>query len=357
MRIGVPREIKQNELRVGLTPGSVSELVWQGHEVVVEKDAGHGIKASDGDYIKAGARILNDPEKIFDAAELIVKVKEPQLEECARLRSDHTLFTYLHLAANRRQTEALMASGCTAIAYETVTGDAGNLPLLQPMSEVAGRLSIQAGAYALQSANGGAGILLSGAPGTKSANIIILGGGVAGENALQMALGARARCTVFETCLSRISGLDRIYGANAQVEFSTKDAIAESIRTADLVIGAVLIPGALAPKLVNRDMLGNMKPGAVLVDISIDQGGCFETSKPTTHDNPTYVVDDIVHYCVANMPGAVPQTSTVALNNATLKYVLRLAGEGVHNALVSDRHLLAGLHVWRGGIAHPVVAG
>jgi alanine dehydrogenase len=356
MKIGVPSEIKQNEHRVGLTPSSVSELKRCGHSIFVQSGAGLGIGATDAEFQSAGAEILETPEEVFESAQLIVKVKEPQLHECARLKADQTIFTYLHLAADKPQAEALVASGCTAIAYETVSSDSGRLPLLQPMSEVAGRLSIQAGAYGLQRRQGGAGVLLSGAPGTKPANVVILGGGVAGENALQMAIGARARTTVFERSLPRIAELDRHYGGDASILFSTQGAIAEAIQDADMVIGAVLIPGASAPKLISREMLGSMKKGSVLVDISIDQGGCFETSKPTTYDEPTYIVDDIVHYCVANMPGAVPQTSTIALNNATLRYVLKLANEGVHEALSTDPHLREGLNVWNHAIANEIVA-
>lgn len=356
MIIGVPTEIKTLEHRVGLVPGSVRELTAQGHDVLVQADAGRGVGFHDADYKDAGAEIIATPEEIFAKADMIVKVKEPQLNECAMLRPGQTLFTYLHLAADKPQAEALCKSGCLAIAYETVTNDKGTLPLLQPMSEVAGRMSVQVGAACLEKKNGGAGILLGGVPGVDAAEVVIIGGGVAGENALQMAIGARANIIIFERSLTRIAELDRDYGDKVQVSYSTKLAVEEAVMQADLVIGAVLVPGAAAPKLVTREMLAGMKDGSVLVDIAIDQGGCFETSKPTTHDKPTYEIDGVVHYCVANMPGGVPKTSAIALNNATLPYVLKLANKGVKQALAEDRHLRNGVNVHDGFITYEAVA-
>ncbi|MEP1442686.1 MAG: alanine dehydrogenase [Hyphomicrobiales bacterium] len=355
MKIGVPKEIKTKEFRVGLTPASVAEITARGHSVIVETQAGAGIGASDDDYKAAGAEVSPTAAGVFEAAEMIVKVKEPQLSECAMLKPHHTLFTYLHLAADKPQAEALCNSGCLAIAYETVTSNQNTLPLLQPMSEVAGRLSIQVGANALMKHAGGEGLLIAGVPGVAPAKVVILGGGVAGENALQMALGMRADVTIFERNVNRIADLDRQYGERAKVVYSTGAAVREAVLAADLVIGAVLIPGAAAPRLVTREMLGHMKDGSVLVDISIDQGGCFETSRATTHDEPTYVVDGVVHYCVANMPGGVPKTSAYALNNATLPFVLKLA-DGVSAALAADPHLAAGVNVSSGAITHEAVA-
>lgn len=356
MLIGVPKEIKTREYRVGLTPPSVAELTAHGHHVIVEAGAGAGIDLSDALYQEAGAEIVATAAAVFERAAMIVKVKEPQPAECALLRPGQTLFTYLHLAADIPQAEALCRSGCLAIAYETVTSPQGHLPLLQPMSEVAGRMSVQVGARALEQVSGGRGLLLGGVPGVAPAKVVILGGGVAGENALQMAIGARARVTVFERSLSRIASLDHHYGDKATIAYSTGAALREAVLDADLVIGAVLIPGAAAPKLVTRDMLKQMKKGSVLVDIAIDQGGCFETSRPTTHDAPTYIVDGVVHYCVANMPGGVPRTATFALNNATLPYVLALADKGVQQALADDPHLRAGVNVAAGKIRHDAVA-
>ena len=356
MIIGVPKEIKTLENRVGLVPNSVRELTAHGHDVLVETDAGCGVGFNDKAYIDAGASIVKTAEEVFAKAEMIVKVKEPQLNECAMLRPGQTLFTYLHLAADKPQAEALCKSGCLAIAYETVTNDRGTLPLLQPMSEVAGRMSVQVGATCLEKTHGGAGVLLGGVPGVDAAEVVILGGGVAGENALQMAIGARANIIIFEKSIPRIAELDRIYGDKVQVSYSTKLAVEEAVLKADLVIGAVLIPGASAPKLVTRDMLARMQDGAVLVDIAIDQGGCFETSKPTTHDEPTYVVDGVVHYCVANMPGGVPKTSAIALNNATLPYVLKLANQGVNAALEADEHLRNGVNIQDGYVTYEAVA-
>lgn len=356
MIIGVPKEIKTLENRVGLVPNSVRELTAHGHDVLVETDAACGVGFNDKAYIDAGASIVKTAEEVFAKAEMIVKVKEPQLNECAMLRPGQTLFTYLHLAADKPQAEALCKSGCLAIAYETVTNDRGTLPLLQPMSEVAGRMSVQVGATCLEKTHGGAGVLLGGVPGVDAAEVVILGGGVAGENALQMAIGARANIIIFEKSIPRIAELDRIYGDKVQVSYSTKLAVEEAVLKADLVIGAVLIPGASAPKLVTRDMLARMQDGAVLVDIAIDQGGCFETSKPTTHDEPTYVVDGVVHYCVANMPGGVPKTSAIALNNATLPYVLKLANQGVNAALEADEHLRNGVNIQDGYVTYEAVA-
>ena len=356
MIIGVPKEIKTLENRVGLIPGSVRELVAHGHEVLIEKDAGLGVGFKDKAYQDAGAKIKKTPSEIFAEADMIVKVKEPQLNECEMLRPDQTIFTYLHLAADKPQAAALCKSGCLAIAYETVTNDRGTLPLLQPMSEVAGRMAVQVGAACLEKTNGGAGILLGGVPGVDAAEVVIIGGGVAGENALQMAIGARANIIVFEKSLARIAELDRMYGDRVQVSYSTNLAVEEAVLNADLVIGAVLIPGASAPQLVSRENLKGMRDGSVLVDIAIDQGGCFETSKPTTHDKPTYVVDGVVHYCVANMPGGVPKTSAIALNNATLPYVLKLADMGIKDALASDKHLRNGVNVQAGFITYEAVA-
>lgn len=356
MIIGVPKEIKTLENRVGLVPSSVREITAQGHTVLVEANAGQGVGFSDEVYTEAGASIIQTAAEIFQRAEMIVKVKEPQLNECAMLRPGQTLFTYLHLAADKPQAQALCKSGCLAIAYETVTNDRGTLPLLQPMSEVAGRMAVQVGATCLEKTHGGSGILLGGVPGVDAAEVVILGGGVAGENALQMAIGARANIIIFERSIPRIAELDRIYGDKVQVSYSTKLAVEEAVLNADLVIGAVLIPGASAPKLVTRDMLAKMKNGSVLVDIAIDQGGCFETSRPTTHDKPTYVIDGVVHYCVANMPGGVPKTSAIALNNATLPYVLKLANKGIKAALAGDAHLRNGVNVQDGFVTYEAVA-
>ena len=328
MRIGVPKEIKTLEFRVGMTPAGVGELVHDGHEVIVETNAGLGIGMSDADYEKAGAKVLGTAEEVFDAAEMIVKVKEPQLPECEMLREDQVLFTYLHLAADPAQAKALVESGTTAIAYETVTANDGSLPLLTPMSEVAGRLSVQAGAFHLQKANGGRGVLLGGVPGVKPGKVVVIGGGVSGMNAADMAIGLGAEVTILDRSLPRLRELDDIWGGRIQTVYSTKHAIEELVLEADLVVGAVLIAGAAAPKLVSAETVKEMHAGAVMVDISIDQGGCFETSRPTTHAEPTYVVDGVVHYCVTNMPGAVPRTSTFALTNATLPFVKNLARYG-----------------------------
>lgn len=356
MIVGVPKEIKSHENRVGLTTGSVAELVKHGHRVLIETNAGAAVSMTDLDYQAAGAEICDSADAVFDHADLIVKVKEPQLTECAKLSKGQILFTYLHLAADKPQADALCASGCTAIAYETITDAAGRLPLLQPMSEVAGRMSVQVGARYLEGSAGGPGLLLGGVPGVAAANVVILGGGIAGENALQMALGARANVTLFEKSLNRIAELDRVYGSRATISYSTSTAVEQAIADADLIIGAVLVPGAAAPKLIRREDLARLKSGCVLVDIAIDQGGCFETSRPTTHDDPVYVVDGIVHYCVANMPGGVARTSTIALNNATLPYVLKLADNGVRLCLDTDDHFARGLNVHEGRVCHPAVA-
>jgi alanine dehydrogenase len=356
MKIGVPKEIKTLEFRVGMVPAGVRELVHDGHEVVVETNAGAGIDMSDADYEKAGARIVASPEAVFAEADLIVKVKEPQLHECAMLRPDQVLFTYLHLAADPKQAAALVESGTTAIAYETVTAADGSLPLLTPMSEVAGRLSIQAGAYALQKANGGCGVLLGGVPGVGPAKVTIIGGGVAGTNAAEMAIGLGAQVTILDCSVPRLREISDRWSGRVQTEYSTKHAIDVHVPKADLVVGSVLIAGAAAPKLVMAEHVRQMRAGAVLVDISIDQGGCFETSRPTTHAEPTYIVDDVVHYCVTNMPGAVPRTSTFALTNVTLPFVKSLASLGWVEALSRDPHLAQGLNVHSGHVNHEAVA-
>lgn len=356
MLVGVPKEIKNHEYRVGLTPESVAELTLQGHNVLVQTQAGSGIGASDADYRAAGATIATDAAAVFKTAEMVIKVKEPQAAERALLRPGQILFTYLHLAPDPDQTRDLVNSGVTAIAYETVTDATGGLPLLKPMSQVAGRMSIQAGATALEKAHGGRGVLLGGVPGVQPGKVVILGGGVVGFHAAENAVGLQADVTVLDKNPLVLERLSTHFGARARVLYSHKAALAEAIAGADLVIGAVLVPGAAAPKLVTREMLGTMKPGAVLVDVAIDQGGCFETSHATTHADPTYVVDGIVHYCVANMPGAVARTSTYALNNATLPHVIRLANLGWHEALATDSHLRAGLNVWRGHVTCAPVA-
>jgi alanine dehydrogenase len=355
MRIGVPTEIKSNEFRVGLVPGSVRELTARGHQVVVQSGAGAGISADDAAYEKAGARIVPDAEELFSAADMIVKVKEPQPIEWRRLKPNQILFTYLHLAADPDQARGLMSSGATAIAYETVTDDSGALPLLAPMSEVAGRLAIEAAAGALRRHTGGRGVLMGGVPGVRPAKVVILGGGVVGTHAARMAAGLGADVSILDRSLPRLRHLDELFEGRVRTLASTLDTIETEVLGADVVVGAVLVAGASAPKLVSRSMLKQMKRGAVLVDVSIDQGGCFATSKPTTHANPTYEVDGIIHYCVANMPGCVPVSSAQALNNATLPFVLKLADKGLA-ALDRDRHLAAGLNVRAGRITHPAVA-
>ena len=355
MLIGVPKEIKVHEYRVGLVPAGVRELVAAGHEVVVQSNAGAGIGMNDDDYVAAGARVVSDAQQVFDSAQLIVKVKEPQPEECRMLRAGQALFTYLHLAPDPQQAKGLIDSGATAIAYETVGSPDGSLPLLTPMSEVAGRMSVQVGAASLQKANGGRGVLLGGVPGVLPAKVVILGGGVSGTSAAEMAVGLRADVTVVDSSLKKLRALDAVFGGRLKTCASTAQAIESLVKEADLVIGAVLVAGAAAPKLVTREMVRKMKPGAVLVDISIDQGGCFETSRPTTHANPTYIDESVVHYCVTNMPGAVPRTSTFALTNATLPYVKALAN-GVQEALERDAYLAQGLNVHAGAITHEAVA-
>ncbi len=355
MLIGIPKEIKNHEYRVGLTPASVRELVQAGHTALVEKHAGVSIGFPDEMYLDAGARIAENADEVFDAADMIVKVKEPQPEECVKLRRGQILYTYLHLAPDPEQTRLLLNSGATCIAYETVTDDMGGLPLLAPMSEVAGRMSIQAGAHHLEKAQGGMGTLLGGVPGVAPAEVLIIGGGVVGTQAARMAVGLGADVTILDRSLPRLRQLDAEFGGRLKCVYSTIDAIERYTCSADLVIGAVLIPGAAAPKLINRSMLKNMKDGAVLVDVAIDQGGCFETSKATTHQDPTYVVEGVVHYCVANMPGGVARTSTMALNNATLPYALQLANKGL-DALKHNPHLMNGLNVHDGRITHPAVA-
>jgi len=356
MRIGVPKEIKVHEYRAGLTPAGVRELTTAGHGVLVERDAGRGAGLTDADYEAAGATVVPSAEAVFEGAELIVKVKEPQPQECARLRLGQVLFTYLHLAADPEQTKALIRSGATAIAYETVTAPDGSLPLLTPMSEVAGRMSVQVGAHCLQKVSGGSGVLLGGVPGVAPAKVVVLGGGVAGTGAIEMAVGLRADVTVVDRSMPRLRELSALFGPNLKTAFSTRAAVEALVADADLVIGAVLVVGAAAPKLVTRDMVRDMRPGSVLVDISIDQGGCFETSRPTTHEDPTFLVDDVVHYCVTNMPGAVPRTSTAALTNVTLPYVQRLADRGWERALGDDPHLAAGLNLHAGSVHHRAVA-
>ncbi len=356
MRVGVPKEIKNHEYRVGLTPASVAELTAAGHEVVVEALAGNGIDFSDRDYMDAGARILPNASEVFMAADMIVKVKEPQPSEIAMLQARHTLFTYLHLAPDPEQAKGLMASGATCIAYETVTSKSGALPLLKPMSEVAGRMSVQVGAHYLEKEQGGRGVLLGGVPGVAPARVAILGGGISGVNAAQMAVGMRADVTIYDINNDRLAELDMFFSSQIKTQYASKAAIAAAVEKAHLVIGAVLVPGAAAPKLVTREMLKTMKRGSVLVDIAIDQGGCFETSRATTHDDPVFVEEGVIHYCVANMPGAVARTSAFALNNATLPFVLRLANLGAEGAMAADPHLAAGLNVSGGQIRHKAVA-
>ena len=356
MRVGVPREIKNHEYRVGLTPASVAELVAAGHEAIVETAAGNGIDFNDADYVAAGARIVATPAEVFAQSDMIVKVKEPQPGEIALLEPRHLLFTYLHLAADKPQAEGLMRSGATCIAYETVTSRSGTLPLLKPMSEVAGRMAIQVGAHYLEKEQGGRGVLLGGVPGVAPARVAILGGGVAGVNAAQMAVGMRADVTIYDINNDRLAELDMFFSSQIKTAYASKAAIAAAVKNAHLVIGAVLVPGAAAPRLVIREMLKTMKRGSVLVDIAIDQGGCFETSHATTHDDPVFEVDGIIHYCVANMPGAVARTSAFALNNATLPFVLKLASLGAEAAMAADPHLANGLNVSAGKIRHQAVA-
>jgi len=356
MLIGVPKEIKNNEFRVGMVPASVRELTSSGHQVIVEHNAGIGIGFTDDDYTDAGASIKDTAEQVFAEAEMIVKVKEPLTEERARLREGQILFTYLHLAPDLPQTEDLIKSKAVCIAYETVTSPTGGLPLLAPMSEVAGRMSIQAGAQCLEKSHSGRGMLLGGVPGVKPAKVVILGGGVVGNNAAQMAVGMGARVVILDRNIDVLRKLTAQFGSAVQPIFSSKDTLDEHVQNADLVIGGVLIPGAEAPKLVSAEMIKRMKPGAAVVDVAIDQGGCFETSHATTHAEPTYIVDDVVHYCVANMPGAVPLTSTFALNNVTLPFIMELANKGYKKALAENSHLLEGLNVYRGQVTCESVA-
>jgi len=356
MLVGVPREIKTHEYRVGLTTGSVSELVHHGHAVIVETMAGAGIGLSDEMYRRAGAEIVGSAADVFARADMIVKVKEPQPHECRMLREGQVLFTYLHLAPDPEQTRALLASGCIAIAYETVTGPGNTLPLLSPMSEVAGRMSIQAGAHCLEKEQGGSGMLLGGVPGVEAAKVVVLGGGVVGTNAVRMAMGMEAHVTVIDKSLARLKELDFRFGGMLNTIFATREATQRHVTGADLVVGAVLVAGAKAPHLVSRKVVRAMRPGSAIVDISIDQGGCIETSRPTTWDDPIYVADGVVHYCVTNMPAIVPRTSTFALTNATLSYAMELADKGVEHAVRDDATLLRGVNVFDGHITHAGVA-
>jgi alanine dehydrogenase len=356
MLVGVPKEIKNHEYRVGLTPASVRELVTHGHQVMVQSNAGAEIGLSDEQYVAAGASIVDSAKEIFARAEMIVKVKEPQPGECAMLGEGQILYTYLHLAPDPEQTAALVKSGAVCIAYETITGQGGGLPLLAPMSEVAGRMAIQAGATHLEKSKGGMGLLLGGVPGVAAGHIVIIGAGVVGTNALQMAVGTGARVTVLDKNIDRLRQLDLVFGNRISTMYSNAHSIEEAVLSADLVVGGVLVPGAAAPKLVTRDMISRMKKGAVVVDVAIDQGGCFETSHPTTHAEPTFVVDGVVHYCVANMPGAVARTSTFALNNATIGHALALANKGWQKALADDHNLRHGLNVCQGKVTYAAVA-
>jgi alanine dehydrogenase len=356
MLVGVPKEIKNHEYRVGLTPNGAAALVRNGHQVLVETNAGAGVGFDDAMYTKAGAKIAKNADEVFAAADMIVKVKEPQAVECKKLRSGQILFTYLHLAPDPEQAKMLIASDCVAIAYETVTDVHGGLPLLKPMSEVAGRMSIQAGAHSLEKAQGGLGVLLPGVPGVAPAKVLVLGGGVVGINAARMAAGLGAEVTIMDISLHRLTQIDNDFGNVMTTEYSTHEHICERLPETDLVIGGVLIPGAAAPKLITKEMLKLMRPGSVIVDVAIDQGGCLETSHATTHQDPTYVVDGVVHYCVANMPGAVARTSTLALTNATLPFVLALANKGYKKALEDDAHLRNGLNIHRGKVTYAAVA-
>lgn len=355
MLIGVPKEIKNHEYRVGLTPSSVMELVKHGHQIMIQRNAGAGVDFSDDQYIVAGAEIVTTAEEIFARGDMIIKVKEPQPQECRMLREGQILYTYLHLAPDPDQTKLLVESGATCVAYETVTDAEGGLPLLAPMSEVAGRMSVQAGAHHLEKAQGGRGVLLAGVPGVAPAKVLVIGGGVVGDNAALMAVGMGADVTILDRSISRLRQLDGEYEGRARCVFSTNTAIEEYALEADLVIGAVLVHGAAAPKLLSKDLIKRMKKGAVVVDVAIDQGGCFETSKATTHDQPTYIVDEVVHYCVANMPGGVARTATMALNNATLPYAIALANDPV-NALFTNANLQNGLNVHKGSVTYKAVA-
>jgi alanine dehydrogenase len=356
MLVGVPREIKNHEYRVGLTPAGARELSAHGHQVLVQRGAGEAIGLSDEAYEAAGAQLVEQAQEVYARAGMIIKVKEPQPAECAMLRPGQLLYAYLHLAPDPEQTRALLASGCSAIAYETVTDARGGLPLLAPMSEVAGRMSIQAGAHALEKAQGGSGVLLGGVPGVRAGRVLVLGGGTVGLNAARMAMGLGAEVTVMDRSVDRLRHIDELYGHRLGTVYSTRDAIDELLPSTDLVIGAVLVPGAAAPRLIMRSQLKLLRPGSVLVDVAIDQGGCFETSRPTTHQDPTYEVDGIIHYCVANMPGAVARTSTFALANATLPHALALANKGLHQALQDDVNLRNGLNVHAGKLTYRAVA-
>jgi alanine dehydrogenase len=356
MLIGVPKEIKNHEYRIGLTPAGVKELIRHGHQVLVERNGGIAVGFDDEQYLAAGAEIATTAEDVFARAQMIIKVKEPQPNECRMLRPEQLLFTYLHLAPDPEQTKLLLESGATCIAYETVTQEGPGLPLLAPMSEVAGRMAIQAGAHSLEKAQGGNGMLLGGVPGVEPAKVLVIGGGVVGINAARMAMGMGADVTILDRSLERLQELDMIFGGRMKTIYSTEDAIEQHALQADLVVGAVLIPGAAAPKLISRELVARMKPGSVLVDVAIDQGGCFATSKATTHQDPTYVVDGVVHYCVANMPGGVARTSTMALTNATLPYAVNLANKGANAALRDDVHLRNGLNVHAGMVTCLAVA-
>ena len=356
MRIGIPTEIKLNEHRIGMTPAGVRELVSHGHAITVQSGGGTAIGFTDEAYQAAGASIVDSAELIFRNSDMIVKVKEPQAHECAMLQPGQLLFTYLHLAPDPNQAKALLRSGASCIAYETVTADNGSLPLLAPISEVAGRLSIQAGAYHLQMLQGGSGTLMGGVPGVAPARVLIIGGGVVGLNAAKMAVGMGASVVLVDRSLDRLRALDDIFNGRVQTLFSTQAVVEAEAKQADLIIGAVLIPGASAPKLISRELVGQLRAGTVMVDVAIDQGGCFETSRPTTHQDPTYRIDEVVHYCVANMPGAVARSSTLALTNATLPFALALANKGLVGALRSDSHLANGLNVHAGQITHAAVA-
>ena len=356
MIVGVPAEVKESERRVGLTPSSVRELAAHNHDVLIETEAGEGIGADDATYVEAGGRVVDDGATIWAEAELVVKVKEPQAEERAQLSPDQLLFAYLHLAPDPDQTADLLDSGATCIAYETVTDSDGGLPLLAPMSQVAGRMSIQAGAHCLEAPNGGSGLLLGGVPGVHSAKVVVMGGGMVGENAIEMAVGLGADVTVLDRNVAVLDRLSRRFGTQLETVYSTRSSIDELVLDADLVIGAVLVKGSRTPHLVTAAMVRQMRTGSVLVDVAIDQGGCFETSHPTTHEEPTFVVDGVVHYCVANMPGAVPRTSTYALNNVTLPFTLALAEKGIERALMDDPNFLSGLNVHRGLVTEEHVA-
>lgn len=356
MLIGVPKEIKDHEARVGLVPSSVQELIQHGHTVIVEQNAGNGIGITDDDYSDVGATIIATAEEIFATAEMVIKVKEPQASECKMMRPGQILFTYLHLAADKEQANLLQKSGCVAIAYETVTNVHGQLPLLSPMSEVAGRMSIQAGAHCLEKRQGGKGVLLGGVPGVAAAHVVVIGGGVVGTNAIRMAMGMEARVTVIDKSLNRLKELDLQFGSKLNTIYSNDFNIEKYTKLADLVVGAVLIPGRSAPKLVTQAMVKEMVPGSVIVDVAIDQGGCIETAKPTSHSEPTYELHGVIHYCVTNMPGAVPRTATLALNNVTLPYILDIANKGYQQAMLDDVHLARGLNVIDGKIAHQGVA-